>query len=143
MFFRTYVKRGYRHGKILNLFNIYFIVGILVWGGKTDRLNISEKTGYLSRLNSLRGLFALDILIGHVAGHNMYPLMPFEKFSIVSVAGFFFLSGAGLADSYYKKKIPFRHSIKNNCTYSINIAFAFHKDCCATYIGIFIRLYPQ
>lgn len=75
---------------------------IIFYGVKQEK--ITERDDYLRRINLLRGLFALDIIIGHVAGQNMLPLMPFEKFSIISVSAFFFLSGSGLTNSYYRKK---------------------------------------
>lgn len=87
------------------IYVVYIIYAVLViYGIQKKSIDIHEKAEYLTRLNSLRGLLALDIIIGHVAGQNMFPLMPFEKFSIVSVASFFFLSGMGLSTSYYKKE---------------------------------------
>lgn len=80
-----------------------FFVMVAAWGIKKEKIGI-QKEEYFSRLNLFRGIFALDIIIGHVAGQNMLPLMPFEKFSIVSVAGFFFLSGCGLSNSFHRKK---------------------------------------
>lgn len=93
----------------MNLSNLIYLVYIffaifVFWGCKKDEINLSEKDTYLQRMNLLRGIFALDIIIGHVAGQNMIALMPFEKFSIVSVAGFFFLSGFGLSNSFNNKK---------------------------------------
>lgn len=86
------------------IYFVYIFFAVLVlYGIRKDKIDILHKELYFNRLNSLRGLLALDIIIGHAAGHNMLPLMPFEKFSIVSVAAFFFLSGSGLANSYQKK----------------------------------------
>lgn len=94
---------------------IMFILIILIGVKKEKAI---EKENYFQRMNLLRGLFALDIIIGHVAGQNMLPLMPFEKFSIISVAGFFFLSGSGLANSYCKKE-RYLHKIPMKIIYLI------------------------
>ena len=53
-----------------------------------------------SDLNSLRGVFALLILIFHISKESdpFYPL--FHYFSIVVVGAFFFISGYGLMKSY-------------------------------------------
>lgn len=55
-----------------------------------------------SDLNSLRGVFALLILIFHISKESdpFYPL--FHYFSIVVVGAFFFISGFGLMKGYMK-----------------------------------------
>mgnify|MGYP004648965571 CR=1 FL=1 len=87
------------------IYLVYIAVAfIILYRCEREKLNFNIESEYLDRLNSLRGVFALDIIIGHVAGHGMIPLMPFEKFSIVSVFGFFFLSGSGMTYSCYNKE---------------------------------------
>ena len=59
----------------------------------------SEQEEVLGRLNSLRGVFAIEIIIGHVFRHQMTILYPFGKFMIVSAAFFFFISAFGMVYS--------------------------------------------
>lgn len=76
-----------------------------------------EKEIYL-RLNYLRGLLALIVLLSHIWGYTQISLLvPFNKMVTIAVAAFFFLSGYGMARSFEKKnnylksifgeKIPF------------------------------------
>lgn len=62
-----------------------------------------NKKIYFDRLNSLRGLFALEIIIGHVVRSEATILFLLGKFMIVSVAFFFFMLGFGLVWSYEMK----------------------------------------
>ena len=54
-------------------------------------------------LNSLRGIFALEIVIGHCVRYEFCPLTPLGNFMIISVGYFFFVSGYGLSRSYQIK----------------------------------------
>ena len=64
----------------------------------------SDSHEQLKSLNTLRGLFALEIIIGHVVRHENTPLSLLGKFMICSVAYFFFVSAFGLVESYKRKK---------------------------------------
>lgn len=64
---------------------------------------MTEKDRYFLRLNSLRGIFAFEIVIGHVVRSEDTGLFLFGKFMIISVAFFFFVSGMGLTMSCEKK----------------------------------------
>lgn len=64
---------------------------------------MTEKDRWFLRLNSLRGIFALEIVIGHVVRSEDTSLFLFGKFMIISVAFFFFVSGMGLTMSCEKK----------------------------------------
>ena len=82
---------------------VYAVFLILVLAGiKTDRTLPDEKEA-LSRLNRLRGVFALEVIAGHVVRYENCLLFPFGKFMICSVAFFFFVSGFGLAHSFKEK----------------------------------------
>ena len=65
---------------------------------------IYEREEILQRLNNLRGVMAIEIVIGHVVRDNNLMLYPFNKFMIISVSFFFFLSAFGMAVSFEKKK---------------------------------------
>ena len=58
----------------------------------------------LSQLNQLRGLFALEIIIGHVGRNTNGILLPFGRFMICSVAFFFFVSAYGMVLSCRKRE---------------------------------------
>lgn len=47
-------------------------------------------------MNALRGIFAIEIVIGHVVRYENTWLYPFGKFMIISVAFFFFVSAFGM-----------------------------------------------
>lgn len=58
----------------------------------------------LSKMNMLRGLFALEIVLGHVVRHEAGPIVLLGRFMICSVAFFFFVSGYGMTVSERKKE---------------------------------------
>lgn len=58
----------------------------------------------LQNLNNLRGLFAIEIVMGHIVRYENTILFPFGKFMICSVAFFFFVSAFGMAVSFEKKE---------------------------------------
>lgn len=67
------------------------------------RKDVCDGHELLERLNQLRGLFAIEIVIGHVG--NQYPqsqLYLFGKFMIISVGFFFFISGYGVEKNFLK-----------------------------------------
>ena len=89
---------------------------------------VLDKTEKLKRLNALRGLFAVQIILGHAVYQDsvLYPLC---QFSIISVAYFFFVSAFGMVLSYHKK---------NNY---LNISFLVRKPIYLLCIAIFIYLF--
>lgn len=80
-----------------------------------------EKSGgeeaYFQRFNSLRGLFALEIVCGHVIRYESTLLYPLGKFMIVSVAFFFFVSGWGVCRSYHHKANYLNKFLTKKCGY--------------------------
>lgn len=72
------------------------LVGIKVENGE-------DKKAYLTKLNTLRGIFALEIVVGHVIRFDSTFLYPLGKFMIISVAFFFFVSAFGMACSFERK----------------------------------------
>lgn len=79
-----------------------------------DRENI-----YFQRFNCLRGVFALEIVIGHVIRYEPTLLYPLGKFMIISVAFFFFISGWGLCRSYHQKEHYLDKFLVRKCPYLI------------------------
>ena len=51
--------------------------------------NITTRESWLQNLNDMRGIFALEIVLGHVIRHERSLLYPLGKFMICSVAYFF------------------------------------------------------
>lgn len=76
----------------------------------------------LSRLNAMRGLFAVEIVIGHVVRNEQSPVYLIGKFMIISVAFFFFVSAFGMSVSFEKKENYLKHFIKSKCLYLFLIA---------------------
>lgn len=77
---------------------------LILFGCKKRSTNIISKKSCLQNLNDLRGLFALEIVLGHVVRWETTILLPFGKFMICSVAFFFFVSAFGMAISYEEKE---------------------------------------
>lgn len=74
-----------------NLFSVMiyvFFAMLLLWGSRPAKVEREED--YFSNFNSLRGLFAIEIVIGHVIRYESGLLYPLGKFMIISVAYFFF-----------------------------------------------------
>lgn len=65
------------------------------------KVNKEEK---LRQINCLRGLFALEIVVGHVGRYEAGALYWLGKFMVCSVAVFFFVSSYGMVLSQKKKK---------------------------------------
>jgi len=77
---------------------------VLLPGMKKEGICTSGSSEALVRLNNLRGIFALEIVIGHVVRYEHTVLAVLGKFMIISVAFFFFVSAVGLVQSYHKKE---------------------------------------
>lgn len=72
---------------------------------ETAKISFSE-TNVIKRMNHLRGIFALLILLGHCSmefEHELLPLMVIHKFNMVSVCFFFIVSGWSLSYNFYNK----------------------------------------
>jgi len=82
---------------------IIYIVFFLVTTYKANYCKVTSKSAFLGRLNSLRGIFAIEIIIGHCVRYDSSILSPFGHFMLVSVGFFFFASGMGLTLSYESK----------------------------------------
>lgn len=62
-----------------------------------------EQCEILQRLNNMRGILAVQIVIGHVVRYEKSFLFPLGKFMIISVAFFFFISAWGMVYSLNNK----------------------------------------
>lgn len=101
------------------MFVFFLLFGVRI--GKIDEEGVCFR-----RFNSLRGLFALEIVIGHVIRYEATLLYPLGKFMIVSVAFFFFVSGWGLCRSYHQKADYLHHFLPRKCGYLLVLSlFAF------------------
>lgn len=74
-------------------------------------------------LNSLRGIFALDILLGHCVRYEKCFLSPLGSFMLVSVGFFFFVSGYSVTRSYYTKNNYIDFFIKHRIIHLLLIIF--------------------
>ena len=69
--------------------------------------NLADEKTVLDRMNYLRGLFAILIVIGHCSMQYTKEVMPWviiHKSNMISVAFFFIVSGWASAFNYYNKK---------------------------------------
>lgn len=72
------------------------------------------------RVNSLRGLFAILIVIGHcsmVFDQELLPLYLIHKFNMVGVCFFLFVSGLSLTYNFYHKQGYLKHFLRNKVLY--------------------------
>lgn len=65
---------------------------------------VAGQNDFFLRINSLRGLFALEIILGHCTRYDSTLLTPLGNFMLISVGFFFFVSGFGLMRSYIEKQ---------------------------------------
>lgn len=93
---------------------------ILLFNIQIEKKN--EEASCFQNFNSLRGLFALEIMIGHVIRYESTLLYPLGKFMIVSVAFFFFISGWGLCRSYHQKTDYLSHLLPGKCGYLLALS---------------------
>ena len=77
---------------------------------------------FFSGFNRLRGLFALEIVVGHVVRYENSLLYPLGKFMIISVAFFFFVSAYGMARSFHRKQNYLTHFLFPKCAYLLLLA---------------------
>ncbi|MCM1217609.1 MAG: acyltransferase family protein [Lachnospiraceae bacterium] len=88
---------------ILSLCVLLFFAVSVFWKYERRPHQDLQRETFLQDLNNLRGIFALDIVIGHVIRFERSILYPLGKFMICSVAFFFFVSAFGMAVSFEKK----------------------------------------
>lgn len=75
-----------------------------------------EKEKMVARLNMLRGLFAILIVIGHCSMRFEKELLPFyiiHKFNMVGVCFFFYVSGFSLLYNLRTKENYLQHFLRN------------------------------
>lgn len=77
-------------------------VCVVFWGAEYKTVGDGMDACY--RLNSLRGIFAMEIVVGHVIRYDRTLLYPMGKFMIIAVAYFFFVSAFGMARSFQRKE---------------------------------------
>lgn len=89
--------------------NLYCLImfavfcGIVLWKIKF-KSHPNTREEFLQNLNELRGIFALEVVFGHLVRYEYNILFPFGKFMICSVAFFFFVSAFGMVVSFEKKE---------------------------------------
>ncbi len=81
---------------------IYILFILLVFVG-IKKQPLSDQKEFGIRINSFRGVIALAIVIGHCVRYDNCYLTPFGNMMLIGVGYFFFVSGYGLANSYYTK----------------------------------------
>lgn len=101
---------------LLQLF-IYLIFIMIFLGGVRKHEELLSKDECYKRLNSMRGIMALEIIIGHVVRYENSILLPLGKFMLVGVAFFFFVSGWGLCKQYYEKSGYLETFLKTRVVY--------------------------
>lgn len=101
--------------------------GFALFGCKKRSTDSLSRKSCLQNLNDLRGLFALEIVLGHVVRWETTILLPFGKFMICSVAFFFFVSAFGMAISHEEKEnyLSYHFLIsKPVCLFLITVLFS-------------------
>ncbi len=114
---------------------------ILVIGINKETLEKKETESsqqMLARLNNLRGIFALEIVIGHVVRYENTPLFLLGKFMFIAVAFFFFVSAFGLVQSWKRKSNYLTHFLLPKTSYLFFLAFIIYIinvliDMCVPY----------
>lgn len=95
---------------------IYMVLAFgLIYKLQFRRAECEEE--YFRGFNNLRGLFAVEIVIGHVIRYERTWLFPLGKFMLASVAFFFFVSGWGLCRSFHQKKGYLNRFLAVKCGY--------------------------
>lgn len=100
---------------------IYLIFVVIFLGGIKKEDSFSREECY-KRLNSMRGILALEIVIGHVVRYENSYLMPLGKFMLIGVGFFFFVSGWGLCKSYYEKNEYLANFLQRRVVYLCGVA---------------------
>lgn len=82
---------------------LIYLMFIMIFCCGIRKGELVSKDECYKRLNTMRGIMALEIIIGHVVRYENSILLPLGKFMLVGVAFFFFVSGWGLCKSYHEK----------------------------------------
>lgn len=85
------------------IYALIYIAFIFIFIFQLKKDSLTDHNDFSSRINSLRGLFALEIVLGHCTRYDGTILSPFGNFMLISVGFFFFISGFGLAQSFHNK----------------------------------------
>lgn len=101
------------------------IFAIILFAGIKRGITEDSKQ-LLGRFNDLRGIFAIEIVTGHVIRYESTVLYPMGKFLIVSVAFFFFVSSFGMVQSYRSKENYLRGFLASKCGYIFILAVVTH-----------------
>ena len=105
---------------ILSFFVYAIFASIFLVGIKKDR-SLSGEECY-KHLNGMRGIMALEIIIGHVVRYEHTYLFPFGKFMLVGVGFFFFVSGWGLCRSFHEKQGYLDSFLQTRFSYLVGVA---------------------
>lgn len=104
----------------------------------TKREFVNGRDDLLIRLNSMRGIFSIEIVIGHVIRYEKTILYPLGKFMIISVGFFFFVSAFGMVKSFQEKENYLKGFLLVKLPYIFSLAImAFAVNACVDLI------YPQ
>lgn len=105
-----------------DLIIMLLLASIVMVGIKTE--SVEDKSEILMRLNKLRGVFAIVIVIGHsIQGHMEHTyLTVFEKILCVSVAFFFFVSAYGITVRAISKSDYFKGFLVRKIGYILYLA---------------------
>lgn len=106
---------------IIYIFIYFSLVFILLF--RFQKQAVAGQYDFFMRLNSLRGIFALEIIIGHCTRYESTLLSPLGNFMLISVGFFFFVSGFGLIRSYYEKPHYLNSFLKHRILHLALIAF--------------------
>lgn len=87
---------------VFSIFILTFFLIIIFYDIR--RAPVTGRDDLLKRLNSMRGVFAAEIVVGHVIRYENIILYPLGKFMIISVAFFFFVSAFGMVKAFQEKE---------------------------------------
>lgn len=113
---------------LLNIGVLVLFALLILYGAKYRPIQTNED--YFYRLNHMRGIFALEIVIGHVVRYVPSILYPLGKMMIVSVAFYFFVSAYGLSRSFYQKEHYLRTFPRQKFPYLIIISLISYAFTC-------------
>lgn len=100
---------------------VYLLFLMLLLCGCTRQHN-NECDNMFTSMNGLRGLFAIEIVVGHaVGGRGDLFLSMLRDFMLIGVSFFFFVSGFGLARSYAMKEKYLNGFLLQKCGYLLSI----------------------
>lgn len=106
---------------------LVFAVFVL-WKAKPQQAAADD--AYIKRLNLLRGVFAIEIIVGHVVRDNATVLSVLGKMMMISVAYYFFVSAYGLASSFDRKSGYLKSFPKQKLLYLVLLAASAYAVSC-------------